>query len=272
MACCASTSPRARTCRGGASRTSTRSPPHSTADLVRPSTGGPPPKPSPSGYRPSNKPVSLPPVESGLRSAVGVHDGSGGPALPLGHLQSVDDELGADVVRDRPPDDPPGPDVDDRGAVHLPLGGGVFGDVGAPQPVRAVGDEPPADQVLVGGGQRPVSAGGTPRPARPWPSTGRSACARRPPRHPTAGRHGSAGHRRSAGIARGRPGPARAAPCHGLPAPRAGDARRRSRWRVAARAPGEVTATGNPSPASSRTSRALILGGRSRGRTTPRPA
>ena len=37
----------------------------------------------------------------------------------------------------------------------FPLGGGVFGDVGAPQPVRAVGDEPPADQVLVGGGQRP---------------------------------------------------------------------------------------------------------------------
>ena len=30
------------------------------------------------------------------------------PALPAGHLQGVDDELGADVVGDLPADDPPG--------------------------------------------------------------------------------------------------------------------------------------------------------------------
>jgi len=65
MGCSASTFPRALTCRGGAPRTSTRSPPRSTADLARPSVGGHPPKPSPSGYRPSNRSVLLPPVESG---------------------------------------------------------------------------------------------------------------------------------------------------------------------------------------------------------------
>jgi len=32
-------------------------------------------------------------------------------------LERVDDEFGADVVRDRPPDDPPGPDIGDGGAV-----------------------------------------------------------------------------------------------------------------------------------------------------------
>jgi len=69
----------------------------------------------------------------------------------------VDDEFGADVVRDGPADDPPGPDIDDRGAVDLPFAGGVFGDVGAPQPVRAGRGELPVDQVLVRARQRPVA-------------------------------------------------------------------------------------------------------------------
>ncbi len=55
----------------------------------------------------------------------------------------------------RPPDDPPGPHVDHGGAVHLPLGGPVFGDVGAPQPVRAVGHEPAPEEILVRCRQRP---------------------------------------------------------------------------------------------------------------------
>jgi len=70
----------------------------------------------------------------------------------------VDDEFGADVVRDRPAHDSPGPDVDHGGAVDLPLGGGVFGDVGAPEPVRAVGDEPAPARSSCGAGSGPVPA------------------------------------------------------------------------------------------------------------------
>ena len=40
-----------------------------------------------------------------------------GAALPARHLQGVDDELGADVVGDRPADDPSGEHVDDGAAV-----------------------------------------------------------------------------------------------------------------------------------------------------------
>ena len=48
------------------------------------------------------------------RAPVRVHDRAGlGSALPAGHLQGVDDELGADVVRDRPAHDTAGVGVDD---------------------------------------------------------------------------------------------------------------------------------------------------------------
>ena len=53
------------------------------------------------------------------------------------------------MVGDGPTDDLPAEHVEDRGAVDRAFGGVVFGDVGAPQPVRAVGDEPSADQVFV---------------------------------------------------------------------------------------------------------------------------
>lgn len=42
------------------------------------------------------------------------------------HLEGVDDQFGADVVGDGPPDDPPRADVDHGGVVDLPLPGGVF--------------------------------------------------------------------------------------------------------------------------------------------------
>jgi len=79
------------------------------------------------------------------------------PATPGGHLQGVDDQLGTHVVGDGPAHDDPGEHVQDGAAVHLPGSGRVFSHVGAPQPVRAIGDEPAADQVVVGRRRRPVA-------------------------------------------------------------------------------------------------------------------
>ena len=57
-----------------------------------------------------------------LTAPVAVNHGPGRRlALPFGHLEGVDDEFGADGIGDRPADDPPGPDVDHRGAVGLCL-------------------------------------------------------------------------------------------------------------------------------------------------------
>jgi len=66
------------------------------------------------------------------------------------HPERVDDEFGALVVVDRPADDFTREGVDDRSAVDLPFSGGVFGDVGTPDLVRALDDEVPVDQVEVG--------------------------------------------------------------------------------------------------------------------------
>ena len=53
----------------------------------------------------------------------------GWPAAPDGHLDGVDDELGADVIGDRPAHDPAGPGVEHDGEVDPALTGGVLGDV-----------------------------------------------------------------------------------------------------------------------------------------------
>jgi hypothetical protein len=52
------------------------------------------------------------------------------------------------AVGNGPADDQPGIGVNDRGAVHLSLGAGMFGDVGDPQPVRGVDGELAVDQVV----------------------------------------------------------------------------------------------------------------------------
>lgn len=57
------------------------------------------------------------------------------------------------MVSDRPADDLAGEHVEHGCAVDLALTGGVFGDVGAPQPVRRVGNEPPPDKVVMRGRQ-----------------------------------------------------------------------------------------------------------------------
>jgi hypothetical protein len=82
-----------------------------------------------------------------LLNAVGVAAGDR-------HAECVDHEGGAHVVVDRPADDPARVGVKDCGAVDLSFIGGVLGDVGHPQLVRAVDDEVAVDQVAVGVGLR----------------------------------------------------------------------------------------------------------------------
>ena len=107
-----------------------------------------------------------PPIEPGLAAVVGVADGPalGRPASPDRHLQGVDHELGADVVGDRPCDDPAAPGVQDHGQVDLATGPGVLGHVADPELVRAVHVEPPVHQIFGELGCQ-VPAGTAPAPA-----------------------------------------------------------------------------------------------------------
>lgn len=103
--------------------------------------------------------VLRPPVESALAAPVGVDHGPGLRAAPPDrHLQGVDDQFGAHVVRDRPAHDFAGEHVEHRGAVDLACPGGVLGDVGALQQVRAGGDELALHQVLMDRLSRTVAA------------------------------------------------------------------------------------------------------------------
>jgi hypothetical protein len=100
---------------------------------------------------------------------VGVVDGSGcGSALPERHLQGVDDQLRAQVVGDRPADDPAGEHVEDDGEVDPPLAAAVLGDVGDVEPVGLGRGEPPLHQVLgpLGRGVA-ASAAAQPAPVHP---------------------------------------------------------------------------------------------------------
>jgi len=74
----------------------------------------------------------------------------GGAALPAGHVEGVDDELGPDVIGDRPPDDLAGPRVHDRAAVNPAITGPVLGDVGEPESIGAAGLELALDQIVMG--------------------------------------------------------------------------------------------------------------------------
>jgi hypothetical protein len=87
-------------------------------------------------------------------------------ASPAGHVQRVDDQLGAQVIGDRPAHDAAGPGVDDTTQIDLALGGRVLGDVAAPEPIRTVHAEVAIDQVRIRRGRR-VAAGTSPPAARP---------------------------------------------------------------------------------------------------------
>jgi hypothetical protein len=69
-------------------------------------------------------------------------------APQAGHLEGVNDELGAQVIGDRPADDTTGPGIDDHGEIDPALGRGALGDVLDPQPVRSLRAEPAVHQVV----------------------------------------------------------------------------------------------------------------------------
>ena len=64
-----------------------------------------------------------------MGAVIGVVDRLTGdwPASPAGHVQSVDDWLGVEVIGDGVPDYLPVPGVDDHGHVDAVFVGGVFG-------------------------------------------------------------------------------------------------------------------------------------------------
>jgi hypothetical protein len=82
-----------------------------------------------------------------------VHQLSGGDlAAPEGHLDRIDDQLGAQVLAHRPADHHAAVGVDDHRQVQPAGPGAHVGDVGDPQRVRAAGDKATIDQI---GGRRP---------------------------------------------------------------------------------------------------------------------
>jgi len=81
---------------------------------------------------------------------------------PTRHLQGIDDQVGARVVGDRPAHNHPRIHIQHRAAVHRAFAGAVFGDVGDPQRVRTVGDEPTLHQVIVESRLRFLNTRGAP--------------------------------------------------------------------------------------------------------------
>jgi hypothetical protein len=79
-----------------------------------------------------------------------------GTAALDGHLERVDDELGPEVVGDRPADDPAAVAVHHRRQVQPPLPRADVGDVRAPEPVDRGRREVALDQVR--GGPRALHA------------------------------------------------------------------------------------------------------------------
>jgi hypothetical protein len=71
----------------------------------------------------------------------------GGVALGDGHVQGVQDQLGAEVVGHRPADDPAGERVQDHGEVQPALTGALLGDVSDPQAVGSWWTELARDQI-----------------------------------------------------------------------------------------------------------------------------
>jgi hypothetical protein len=92
------------------------------------------------------------PVEPALRAVIGMTDRlvPRRPAPPDGHLQGVDDELGADVIGDGPAHDPSAPRIDDDRDIDLALASRVFCDVADPEAIRPIDAELAVDQVIGG--------------------------------------------------------------------------------------------------------------------------
>jgi hypothetical protein len=76
-----------------------------------------------------------------------MHEPGGGLALPDGHLERFDDELGAHVLGHRPADATARVAVDDDREVELALPSGDLGEVRRPQPILGRGREVATDEV-----------------------------------------------------------------------------------------------------------------------------
>ncbi len=85
-----------------------------------------------------------------MRPVVGVHDRAGlaSVASPDGHLQGVDDELGTEVISDRPADDATREGIDHSRQVDLALCRRVLGDVAHPEGIGPVDGELAVDEVF----------------------------------------------------------------------------------------------------------------------------
>ena len=87
---------------------------------------------------------------------------------PDGHLEGVNDELGADVIGDGPAHHPATEGVEHDGQVHLALAGRMLGDVHDPETVGLGGIEDPVHQVFGGlGVEIPPGATTTAAPMDP---------------------------------------------------------------------------------------------------------
>ena len=85
-----------------------------------------------------------------MRPVVGVHHRAGltPVASPDGHLQGVDDELGAEMIRDRPADDATREGVDHSRQVDLALCCRVLGDIADPESIRSIDCELAVHEVI----------------------------------------------------------------------------------------------------------------------------
>lgn len=97
-------------------------------------------------------------------------------APPGGHLYSVSDELGSDVISDRPANNAPGPCVNNDSQIDFAFTSWVFGHVHHPQSVWVFGVERPVDEVIVdvavaGGGCSPGCVWGSGCPQRHTPAS-----------------------------------------------------------------------------------------------------
>jgi hypothetical protein len=91
------------------------------------------------------------------RAAVGVmHDSSIWPPAFEGHDERVGDELSVHRGAHRPADDPPGPQIDNRGQMQPALTGAELGHVRSPQPIGARRVEIAFDEVWSRGGVGPA--------------------------------------------------------------------------------------------------------------------